>query len=235
MSFNRYKKKKNNFNNFIKRLLLGKGLRERKILFGRAKGICMHLDSAYNLQRLTGAYEHEILATFVSWSKKCGCFFDIGAFDGYYSLIYKKYNPAGDVYLFEADKNLEEIQRKNLALNNIASGFHLYFRTVSGIVEDWQILPGGLPLMHNRVLIKIDVEGAEATVLAGMRDLLKENDCRLIIETHSALLEKDCMALLNNQGYATRIIKNTWWRSILPERRPLEHNRWLAAWRDDNG
>ena len=129
-----------------------------------------------------------------------------------------------------ADKNLEAIQRKNLALNNIASGFHLYFKTVSGKADDWQILPGGLRLMHNKVLIKIDVEGAEAIVLQGMIDLLKENDCRLIIETHSVQLEKDCMAFLKSQGYYVRIIKNAWWRSILPERRPLKHNRWLEGW-----
>ena len=231
MSFNRLKKRKNRFNNLVKRVLFGKGLQQRKIILGKAKGVRLYVDPVYNLQRLTGAYEQEILATFVNWAKTCNCFFDIGAFDGYYSLVYKKYNPAGDVYLFDANTNLENIQQKNFALNNITAGFHLYFKTISGVNSDWQVLPGDLQFMHNKVLIKVDVEGAEAIVLQGMHDLLKENDCRLIIETHSVQLEKDCMAFLNSHGYDVRIIKNAWWRSILPERRPLEHNRWLAGWR----
>src|SRR5437764_713661 len=115
MSFNRFKKRKNKFYNLIKHLLFGKGLQQRKIILGKAKGIWLYVDPIYNLQRLTGAYEHEILGSFVNWAKKSNCFFDIGAFDGYYSLIYKKYNPAGEVYLFESNKNLEALQQKHFA------------------------------------------------------------------------------------------------------------------------
>ena len=207
MSFNKLKKRKNRFNNLVKRVLFGKGLQQKKIILGKAKGVRLYVDPVYNLQRLTGAYEHEILATFVNWAKTCNCFFDIGAFDGYYSLVYKKYNPAGDVYLFEANKTLEAIQKKHFALNYITTGFHLYFKTMSGVNGDWQVLPGGLQFMHNKPLIKIDVEGAEAGVLEGMPSLLRENDCRLIIETHSFELEKDCISFLNKRDIRCALLK----------------------------
>ncbi len=233
MSFNKFKKRKNNFNNLIKHLLFGKGILNKKILFGKARGIRMNIDPAYNFQRIIGVYEFEIQSLFIHFTKKSNYFFDIGAFDGYYSLIYKKYNPDGEAYLFELDKNLEPIQKTHFALNDITDGFHLCFKSVSDKNDELQISPDSFGIKDSKVLIKVDVEGAEAIVLNGMSDLLKKNECRLIIETHSVQLEKHCIDFLGRHGYYTRIIKNAWWRRILPERRPLEHNRWLAAWKQN--
>jgi hypothetical protein len=38
--------------------------------------------------------------------------------------------------------------------------------------------------------------------------------------------------MLTAQGFQLEVVPNAWWRVILPEMRPIEHNRWLAAWKD---
>lgn len=230
MSFNKFKKRKNVFNNLIKHLLFGKGLQQKKIILGKAKGIKMYIDPTYKIQRIIGADEHEIQSLFVDFAKKCNCFFDVGASDGYYSLLYKKYNPLGEVYLFDADEKFEEIQKKHFAINNINEGFHLYFKFVSNKTNDRQISLDTFKI-KDKALFKVDVEGAELLVLEGISNLLQNNDCWLIIETHSKQLEKDCINFLSRNKYQTRIIKNAWWRLILGERRPIEHNRWLVAYK----
>ena len=51
----------------------------------------------------------------------------------------------------------------------------------------------------------------------------------LLIETHSTSLEDQSIELLQNFGFATEVIKNGWYRRLIPEQRPIDHNRWLWA------
>jgi hypothetical protein len=37
------------------------------------------------------------------------------------------------------------------------------------------------------------------------------------------------MEFLERLGYTCRVIKNAWWRLLIPEQRPIEHNRWFIA------
>jgi hypothetical protein len=231
VSFNKYKGRKNIFNNFIKHLFFGKEIKERKIIFGKARGIKMFINPAYKIQRLIGTEEREIQNIFVRLAKKCSCFFDVGASDGYYSLLYKKYNSSGVVYLFETDEKFGEVQKAHFEMNNIHEGFHQCFKFVSGINDDNHISLDHFDI-NDKALFKIDVEGAERWVLEGMKNLLENYDCYLIIETHSEQLEKDCIHFLQENKYQTLIIKNAWWRLILGERRPLKQNRWLVAYKE---
>jgi len=79
------------------------------------------------------------------------------------------------------------------------------------------------------VFVKIDVKCAELNVLKSANNLLKQKACSLLIETHSLQLEKDCINYLSKLKYDCEIIKNAWWRIIVPEIRPLEHCRWIYA------
>jgi hypothetical protein len=79
--------------------------------------------------------------------------------------------------------------------------------------------------------IKMDVDGAEAEILEGAATLNGLGGVRWLIETHSKTLESQCIEQLKAAGFETRIIRNAWWRVFIPEQRPIEHNRWLAAWK----
>ena len=230
MSFNQSKKRKNKFNNLIKQFFFGKGLKPRRIITGKASGIQMYIDPAFKFQRLIGADELEVQSVFVNYSKHCSYLFDIGASDGYYSLLFKKYNPSGEIYLFDPDQKFNEIQKAHFTLNNIKTGYHSYTKYVSDANDGQHISLDNFSIKTNTILIKVDVEGDELKVLKGAENFLRENDCYLIIETHSEQLEEDCIQWLNKLTYSTKIIKNAWWRFLLAERRPLEHNRWLIAY-----
>ena len=70
----------------------------------------------------------------------------------------------------------------------------------------------------------------ELSILQSGERLLVEAKPLLLIETHSIALERDCCSYLQSCGYNTKIVPNAWWRSMIPEQRPLDHNRWLWAW-----
>ena len=210
-------------------MIFGKGIQKKVILFGKARGIKMYVDTENKIQRIIGADEREIQNTFAGFSKKCEILFDIGSSDAYYGLFYKKYNPSGQAYLFDADEKFKKIQEEHFELNNIKNGIHLYYKFVSNKNDEKNICLDSFNLKDHNVLFKIDVEGGELKVLEGIENMLKNNKCFLIIETHSRQLELDCIKFLKKNNFQTQIIKNAWWRFLMPEQRPLAQNRWLKA------
>ena len=80
------------------------------------------------------------------------------------------------------------------------------------------------------LMIKIDVDGGEIEVLKGLSKTLINYKCQLIIETHSKDLEVGCLEFVKEIGYKTEIIDNGKMRVIIPETRPIEHNRWFIAY-----
>ena len=77
--------------------------------------------------------------------------------------------------------------------------------------------------------MKIDVDGAEIGVLRSGERLLSRRDCRVLLEVHSPRLEEEAIAFLTAKQYRCRIIGHAWWRVAIPERRPVELNRWVFA------
>ena len=57
-------------------------------------------------------------------------------------------------------------------------------------------------------IIKIDVEGAELSVLKGATTLLTTWQPLLVIEIHTFKLLQECTAFLNRYGYQTRIVES---------------------------
>ena len=82
---------------------------------------------------------------------------------------------------------------------------------------------------EKRGFIKIDVDGAELDVLQSGESLLSSDRIDLLVETHSQKLECACERLLTGFGYRVRVVKNGWYRAVIPELRPTQHNRWLWA------
>ena len=79
--------------------------------------------------------------------------------------------------------------------------------------------------------IKVDVDGQELDVLNSGKKLLAKGHVSILLETHSKKLEDDNIKLLKSLGFHIKMIKNAWWRFIIPEQRPIPHNRWLWAWK----
>lgn len=213
----------------IKSILFGNG-EIQTIKGGIGKGLKMKIDVANKAQRVIGLDEREIQKPFADYAEKSDCFFDIGASDGYYSLLFRKHNKKADIYLFEAQERFKEEQVKHFELNNFPVNYHHFAKYVSNKNDDQNVSIDQLYKEKGKTLLfKIDVDGGEVDVLNGMIETIKNNNCLFVIETHSKQLEIDCIQFLEKLNYSTKIIDQGWYRSFLPEERPTAHNRWFTA------
>ena len=169
-------------------------------------------------------YEMSLLREWVEHTKKASVIFDFGAYNGLYGLLAAKANPNAKVYLFEIDpiaiKHIEENIREN-ALENI----HLVPKAISS--EDGEASffvgatggrlrkDGGLIVktvsyktLINEFgapdLIKMDIEGGEASVIPSMKEHLGGKP-KIFFELHSFVLDKKeeelVMSSLKDIGY----------------------------------
>lgn len=204
----------------------------RKILWGANRGVKMNLDFASESQTYVGISERELAGYFESLSSDIQTAIDVGGSVGYYTLFFLTKTPAKQVFCYEPDPDCQEKIASNLRLNGLDGDPRLRFakKLVGSRESDDQTT---LDSIANQVvgpcLIKIDVEGAEIDVLNGARQLIARAGIRWIIETHSADLERECVKVMREAGLTCQIVDKAWWRVLLPELRPAEHNRWLIA------
>ncbi|MFI4990907.1 MAG: FkbM family methyltransferase [Solirubrobacterales bacterium] len=157
--------------------------------------------------------------------------FDIGGHGGYYALVLARLT-GGQVATFEFQQDALEKMRGNLALNDRLASQIQVVQTYVAHEQNAdpptdtldELIADGVVFAPD--FMKIDVEGAEAMVLAGATDLLTHHQPNLIIETHSSTLETECAQYLARAGYTPTVVNQ---RQILRERRGTEHNRWLVA------
>jgi hypothetical protein len=217
----------------FKHALLGRpGLRPRQIRLGLLRGARFQIDTAVKSQRLLGLDEAEITAAVAALAAQARTAVDVGAADGWYALYFASRPNVEKVLAFEPAAALRERLEANFALNDPAwtSKLTCSPRMVGNRPdEDYcrvDEVCGDLP---RPVLLKIDVDGGELEVLQGAGGLLASGQCLLVIETHSRELEEGCLRFLTDLGYRCRVVRNAWYRRIVPETRSLPHNRWLVA------
>ncbi len=217
----------------LKTLLLGSpGVHPRRIRAGLLRGLYFNVDTACKSSRLIGFDEREIAGATRRLAAGVKIALDIGANDGWYSLFFASRPNIERVYAFEPTAEIRTALDANFRLNDPA--LHAKLSVSAKLVgnatrPEWCRLDDELPDLPGPALFKIDVEGGELDVLKGARNLLSKSANCLIIETHSSDLERDCIAFLTELGYQTRIVKNGWYRLLLPEARSIPHNRWLVA------
>lgn len=85
-------------------------------------------------------------------------------------------------------------------------------------------LPIDVMDVPNVDLIKIDVEGAEALVIAGARETISRNDPKLIIEIHHADNDSPIRAML--PGYHFQVIRHPFYQEYQDL---YPHHYWLIA------
>jgi hypothetical protein len=192
----------------------------------------MVLDPAHQTQYILGLHEREVHRWLPTLARGALSAVDIGAASGEYSLYFLARTGAEQVFAFDPDLVSREEFMANLDLNTYANDprlhiFSTYIRGTTG--PDALTLDELLPKLRLPCVVKIDVDGAEADILAGGDAMLRTHQVRWLIETHSAELERECAGRLKEHGYHVTIIRNAWWRAIVPEQRPIAHNRWLVA------
>jgi hypothetical protein len=142
---------------------------------------------------------------------------------------------AARILAFEPDSSCVPFLHENLKLNRVYHSDRLElshkFVGVSDNEQEVRLDTLAASIQYP-CLIKMDVDGAEEHILKGANALNRLTGVRWLIETHSKQLEISCEGTLRAAGFQTRIIPNAWWRVFLPELRPIEHNRWLAAWKN---
>ena len=217
--------------NLLKKLVFGNTARPVPVHAGLLRGLTFEMDAQVDTQQITGLYEREILSAVRRFASRACSAIDIGAGDGYYTLYFATRPGIRKVIACEPNPERVRLLERNLALNPSYETSKVSVRPVwvgSPGAQDLEKLVKDVP---EPVLLKIDVEGAELDVLKSGQGCLTQRDLMLIIETHSAELERDCLEFLRGLGYECRVQKKGWYRKIVPELRHLPHNRWLIAQR----
>jgi hypothetical protein len=196
----------------LKRRFVKGGRQPVRVKGGLTRGARMLLDRRVDLQREFGLYESETRLIVRKAVGPGSLVIDVGAGDGYEALAYARLGAR--VYAFESDLAVVERLRSNLVLNPSLA------ERVTVFAEPF---PSASPLPPAD-FAKLDVDGAERLLLDHLLEIPT-----LLIETHSAKLEADCIGFLEDRGYQTAVIQNARWRAFYPEWRPIEQNRWLLA------
>lgn len=176
-----------------------------------------------------GTYEYEKRGVFERVVVPGSVVFDVGAHVGYYTLLASVLvGREGRVIAFEpAPRNLSFL-RTHLAINRVTNatvigkavsdrsgtaafaegergslGYTGHIATggtlnVETVALDELVMRGTVPRPDT---IKIDVEGAEVTVLSGALATLTECRPTILLATHGPDLHRECCAMLRTLGY----------------------------------
>ncbi|MCB1485628.1 MAG: FkbM family methyltransferase [Hyphomicrobiaceae bacterium] len=165
-------------------------------------------DFMHAMIAFTGAYERDLSARMVGIAKKGGVLVDVGANWGYFTLLWGSANPANRVIAVEASPRNFQPLKHNIDLNklsqqvttyNVAAGkdrgampFDLGPEGIygwGGLAVETSASKIDVPVQRLDDLcsavpsidvLKIDVEGAEAIVLAGATNLLRQKRIKRI-------------------------------------------------------
>jgi precorrin-6B methylase 2 len=215
----------------IKRWVFGES-RARLITVGLLRGLRFVVDPHEKTQRILGLDEKEIAPALRKATEGARTAVDVGAHDGWYATFFA--SRPNIAHVIACDRNQVVVDRlvENVNLNGFAGKVTVHVVAVGGSnAAGFRSLDDLLMKEAPPFVIKIDVDGGELDVLTSGMTVLREQDCSLIVETHSLELERACMACLQQLGYETTVIPNGWYRRLVPELRLVAHNRWFIAGR----
>ena len=147
---------------------------------------------------------------------------DVGAHTGDWTVYCAKVLKVKDIHAFEplrenifwANKIIQANNCKNVKLYDIAlsdkDGEADMFYEGTMLSKDQNSKNDGKQRICFRTLdsfdlkcniLKIDVEGFELNVLKGSIQTIRKNKPKIIIETHTKVLQRQCHSFLSNEGY----------------------------------
>lgn len=169
-----------------------------------------------------GNYERRLADRLWSSLSPGDVFYDIGANAGYYTLLGSRaVGPGGEVVAFEpVPENLSKLNR-HLSINRIRNVdvFEVALLDRTGEVrlaldrgpsQARLFADGSLPVAGRTLdalaplppdVMKMDAEGAEAAVLRGGLDTIREHRPLVFFSSHGEELREECYELLTGIGY----------------------------------
>jgi hypothetical protein len=209
----------------VKSVLLSDKEKVGTIRLGVFRGVKTIASPSKSVQIRLGLWEQETYRYIRRAAHEASWVIDIGAGSGELSIFFDSRTTAEPIIAVEAWD--ARFLRRNIELNR--SRRIEVLEQYLGIETDRVSLNSLKVPRDQRGFIKLDADFAEFSILQSGERLLAEGKPLLLVETHSSSLERDCCAFLRQLGYSTKIIPNAWWRAIIPEQRPLDHNRWFWA------
>lgn len=210
----------------VKGALLPEGPAPRTVIAGVARGVRMRIDFAFQTRLYLGLYEIELDRHLRRLLRPGMTAYDVGAQHGYDALAIANRTGAR-VAAFESDGECLQGMRESFRLNPRLAGLIEAVEATVGNrpadlhLDDWAFNGGFVP-----DFIKLDIEGAEIAALQSAERILRERHPSLIVEVHSAGLEREAGGLLVRHAYRPLVVSQRRW---LSDHRPTEHNRWLVA------
>jgi FkbM family methyltransferase len=219
------------------------------ILQGPGRGLKWIVGS-YNHGCWLGSYEYEKQLVLADLVKKGDVVYDLGAHVGYFSIIFSRLvGDQGMVYAFEPFISNYEFICRHLELNRVRNLQPIQAGiSVSSGIASFQPGPNGamgrkseagsiqFPVynlleyiqqhqLRQPTLIKMDIEGEEASVVPSMAEYCRNNKIKLMISTHSDQITEGIVLLLQKVGF--RVTPLQW--SNRPEIRTLTNATLLLA------
>ncbi len=174
-----------------------------------------------------GVYEYEKQVVFQQSVRKGDVVYDIGANVGFYTLLASELvGSEGTVVAFEPLPRNLALLRRHVHLNGL-SNVEIIEGAVSEEAGTARFAAEGLPEMGHLTdeggmevkmhqvdalvgsgripppkVMKIDVEGAELSVLRGAHEVLKQHRPQILLATHGLEVHRQCVDLLREAGYA---------------------------------
>lgn len=201
----------------------------RKVRLGLAKGALLPLNLRHHTHVALGLYEKEAADLVRKAISAATVFYDLGGGFGYYAIAIGRRLTKGRVYTFECDPDQVTLLRTAIEANRLEEAVEVVVAEVGDTtdlqrlrLDDFVTREGVQP----PTFVKIDVEGAEARVLAGAAGILAKYHPTLFIETHSSQVDAECLQMLKDMGYEVQVREQSGHRW---GPRPVEFNRWLWA------
>lgn len=201
------------------------------------------IKGAHNDSVWLGLYERNQTAEFLRCAKVASCFLDLGAHVGYYSLLFARANPQGKGYAFEPSAVNYPLLCQHIRINSITNilVYNLAVSDTEGSIKftagktsvasrlaiNGELVVNSIKLSNwvasEKIpvpdLIKMDIEGAELSVLSDLLNLLKEYHPPIFLSTHGDATHQSCIQLLRAAGYRINPI----------DHKELEHSKEIFA------
>jgi RNA recognition motif-containing protein len=214
----------------LKKIVVPSGSRPRTVPFGPFKGLRLNLDLSSQTQFYFGLWEFETYPYIQAALRESNWLIDVGAGFGELCILFRKKKLRRAIAV-EPDARCLSLLRSNLALNGLSdSDVQIVPKYVGASSDEHHLRLDDIHVDRSvNGFIKIDIEGFEMDALEGAASLLGEVDVTLLVEVHSLELESRCLEFLKQHRYSSKVICNSRWRYLIPELRPLQHNRWIWA------